>query len=261
MSALEVGVYDLLLDRYYATERPILDAEANKMARAKTVQDRAAVKAVLSEFFKHKDGKWHHNYADRVIAKAREKAEQNRDIGKLGGRPKKTQTVSGNNPEETQTVSPQNPIHYSTKPLEEKKPPDGGADPRALMWKTGVAVLERQGMAEDAARRFLGQFAKQETKLAEVLAHCAANPKVDAKAYIVAAINGGAKAERAAAEAFEEVRQRIRDGKPPGSWTHQQTDAALDAVGGWPTLKGANARDNDFRRPQFVAAFNAARSA
>lgn len=124
LTALEIGVYDLLLDRYYSTERPILDAEANKVARAKTAQERATVKAVLSEFFKHRDGAWHHNYADRVIEKAREKAAQNRDIGKLGGRPRKTQTVSGNNPEETQTVSENNPIPLATNPLihqEEKK--------------------------------------------------------------------------------------------------------------------------------------------
>lgn len=123
LSALEIGIYDLLLDRYYSTERPIPDAEANKVARAKTIQDRATVKAVLSEFFKHKDGKWHHNYADRVIEKAREKAAQNRDIGKLGGRPKKTQTVSEINPKETQTVSENNPIPLATNPLihEEEK--------------------------------------------------------------------------------------------------------------------------------------------
>jgi hypothetical protein len=126
-----------------------------------------------------------------------------------------------------------------------------------------VAVLKAHGTkSEEAARAFLGQFVKgNESKLAEVIAYLAAHPKVEPKAYIVAAMTGGAKEARAAAEAFAEVRQRIRDGKPPGGWKHPQTEAALDAVGGWYAMKAANSRDNDFREKPFVNAFSQSRAA
>lgn len=192
-------------------------------------------------------------YSRRMV-KDEQLRNERAEFGRLGGNP---QLVKGKvnpplNPKPT-------PSSSSSSSSSEKKPPDGGVDdPKSLIWKTGVAVLVGQGMTEDAARRFLGQFAKQETKLAEVIAHCAANPKADAKAYIVAAINGGAKSEKAAAEAFEEVRQRIRDGKAPGNWAHPQTEVALEAVGGWYAMKGANSRDNDFRRVPFISAFKEA---
>jgi len=76
------------------------------------------------------------------------------------------------------------------------------------------------------------------------------------------AFSGAANSDGGAAiEAFAEVRQRIRDGKPPGNWKHPQTDAALDAVGGWQKMKYADSKDNDFRERPFVAAFNQARAA
>lgn len=80
------------------------------------------------------------------------------------------------------------------KDLTEKKPPDGGSpakdDPKDLIWKTGVALLTKAGNSAPSARTFLGQFAKNgaETKLAEVIGYLAANPKVEPKAYIVAAM-------------------------------------------------------------------------
>lgn len=76
LTALEHGVYTLLLDRYYSTERPIPPADAYKVARARTAQDRAAVDAILGEFFKKIDDEWHHSYADRVIGEAKAKSEK-----------------------------------------------------------------------------------------------------------------------------------------------------------------------------------------
>jgi uncharacterized protein YdaU (DUF1376 family) len=51
LSILEHGVYTLLLDRYYATEQPIPADQAHRVARARSREEKAAVDAVLSEFF------------------------------------------------------------------------------------------------------------------------------------------------------------------------------------------------------------------
>jgi uncharacterized protein YdaU (DUF1376 family) len=51
LSLLEHGVYSVLLDRLYATERPIPDADRYRICRATTRAERVAVDAVLREFF------------------------------------------------------------------------------------------------------------------------------------------------------------------------------------------------------------------
>ena len=75
LSVLEHGVYTLLLDRYYATEQPIPAEQAHRVARARAKDERAAVDAVLGEFFKLVDGAWRNARADAEIARYRDKRE------------------------------------------------------------------------------------------------------------------------------------------------------------------------------------------
>lgn len=73
LSLLEHGVYTLLLDRYYASEAPIPEADAYRVARARTRDERAAVDAVLAEFFTLEDGFYHQKRIDAEIERYREK--------------------------------------------------------------------------------------------------------------------------------------------------------------------------------------------
>jgi uncharacterized protein YdaU (DUF1376 family) len=68
LSMLEHGAYTLLLDRYYTTEQPIPADQAHRVCRARTKEERAAVDAVLAEFFVLVDGAWKSGRADREIA-------------------------------------------------------------------------------------------------------------------------------------------------------------------------------------------------
>ena len=72
LSCTEVGVYDRLLDHYYATENPI-PADAADLCRIARAMDRAeqkAVRRVAEEFFPlGEDGLRHNARADREIAK------------------------------------------------------------------------------------------------------------------------------------------------------------------------------------------------
>ena len=88
LSMLEHGAYGLLLDRYYATEAPIPAAQAYRIARATSKQERAAVDAVLAEFFRLVDGSWTNARADAEIAKAQTKINAARENGRRGGRPR-----------------------------------------------------------------------------------------------------------------------------------------------------------------------------
>lgn len=113
LTALEHGVYNLLLDWYYLNERPITMREAVRVSRGNPEE----TQTVLSEFFKETPNGWIHSYADRVIAEYHAKAERNRTNGAKGGRPPKeaqaidsadakTQVVSSGMPKETLTHKP-----------------------------------------------------------------------------------------------------------------------------------------------------------
>lgn len=67
LTMLEHGAYTLLLDRYYATEKPIPADKAHRVTRARTKEERAAVDAVLEEFFVLEQDGWHSGRCDSVI--------------------------------------------------------------------------------------------------------------------------------------------------------------------------------------------------
>ncbi len=88
LSMLEHGAYGLLLDRYYATEAPIPAAQVYRIARALSKLERAAVDAVLAEFFRLVDGGWTNARADAEIGKAQTRINAARENGRRGGRPR-----------------------------------------------------------------------------------------------------------------------------------------------------------------------------
>jgi len=93
LSLLEHGIYTRLLDVYYSREKPFpgFDATA-RLIGARSDDERSALRDILNEFFTHVDGGYQHARCEREIAEAGVKAEKNREVGKLGGRPRKTET-------------------------------------------------------------------------------------------------------------------------------------------------------------------------
>lgn len=92
ISMLEDGAYNRLLRHYYRTELP-LPLDSDKLARickAITLEERAAIEAVLDRFFiRHPDG-WHNDRADHEISVS----QTARSNGSRGGRPNAQQTDS-----------------------------------------------------------------------------------------------------------------------------------------------------------------------
>lgn len=109
LSALEHGIYTLLLDWYYTNERPIPAEKANRIARG----NREETESVLSEFFHLTEEGWRHHRADREISDYQRRAETNRITGKLGGRPRKTESVSERKPNGNPNVT----LATSHKPI------------------------------------------------------------------------------------------------------------------------------------------------
>ena len=77
LSLLEHGVYLRLLQVYYTREKPIPHDERHRLVGARSREERAAVDAVLKEFFGLVDDLWMQARCDREIAEAREAGEDN----------------------------------------------------------------------------------------------------------------------------------------------------------------------------------------
>ncbi|MBB3006022.1 YdaU family protein [Cupriavidus alkaliphilus] len=105
LSMVEDGAYNRLMDFYYSTEKPLpADRKAvYRIARATDKAEQKAVDSVLSEFFQDTAEGFRHKRIDAEIEKAKPKADANRENGKKGGRPRKTQPTD--NP-------PQNPMGF-----------------------------------------------------------------------------------------------------------------------------------------------------
>lgn len=74
LSLAEHGAFCLLLDYYYATEKPIQDDRCERIANAYADSERKAVRAVLSEFFTLTDDGWRNSRADEEIEAANAKS-------------------------------------------------------------------------------------------------------------------------------------------------------------------------------------------
>jgi uncharacterized protein YdaU (DUF1376 family) len=76
LSALEHGIYNLLIDWYYANEQPIPDSKAHRIARS----SREDTLPILEEFFQLDGDVWRQKRIDSEIADYRIRAEKNRAI-------------------------------------------------------------------------------------------------------------------------------------------------------------------------------------
>ena len=121
LSIYEDLAFRRLLDLYYTSEKPIPNKTHEVSRRIRLTNNESAVVSVLEEFFTFDEQRdcWVHKRCDKAIADYQAKAERNRVVGKLGGRPKSNPNA---NPEKTQTVTKHNPnqepITNNHKPID-----------------------------------------------------------------------------------------------------------------------------------------------
>lgn len=144
LSLLEHGVYRQLLDHYYLGESAIPKETESVFRRlcARTEEERKAVETVLSEFFKLEEDGWHHRRCDAEIAEYHSKADSARNNGKLGGRPKKTNSVILGSNNETQSKAnitlTTNHKPLTTNQYKTKDKPNKSADELSVLIELGV---------------------------------------------------------------------------------------------------------------------------
>lgn len=90
LTMLEDGAYRRLLDIYYMHEKPLPPdiAAVQRLASARTKEERGAVEGVLREFFRLEDDGWHQGRCDEELIAYQSRADTARENGKNGGRPK-----------------------------------------------------------------------------------------------------------------------------------------------------------------------------
>ena len=80
LSPLEHGIYNLIIDGYYDREQAPTLIEATRWARARTEEEKAAVLAVLDEFFTLDGERYVQSRIEEELATYHGKAEKNREI-------------------------------------------------------------------------------------------------------------------------------------------------------------------------------------
>jgi uncharacterized protein YdaU (DUF1376 family) len=179
LSLEEEAVYFKLINFYYDTERQIPLETQTVIRRLRLGNYTAMVETVLHEFFIKQENGWSHNRCDDEIEKYHHKAETNKKIGKLGGRPKKINDLK-NNPQITQSVSKDNPQRTLTtnhKPLTTNHnkntiaKPEGLAD---LLWKDFLILRKSKKLpvTQTAIDGIAREAKKANKSLADVIQIC-----------------------------------------------------------------------------------------
>lgn len=144
LSILEHGVYLLLLHHHYATEAPLPTDQAVicRIIRATNKAEIAAVAEILRQFWTLTPAGWVNGRATEEIERAASQRDTNRELGRRGGRPRKTESVSESETESVFKTKPngkpnRNPSQTPDSRHQEKgdtpptpPPPDGGDEPK-----------------------------------------------------------------------------------------------------------------------------------
>lgn len=209
LSMIEDAAYRRLLDAYYMSGKVSANAEIlMRVCRAITADEQAAVKKIAAEFFEVRNGYLFNEKVEHELTRSRAIAEKRRDAGKRGAAKtngNKSANAAANaganagasdaanmpasNRQTTQQPIPTYSVSKDTGAAAPFSPSATvPADPKKHLFDLGVSILTHAGDTDKNARSFLAKHAKQdEAKLAEVIGHLAAHPKIEPKSYIVAA--------------------------------------------------------------------------
>jgi uncharacterized protein YdaU (DUF1376 family) len=118
LSTIEHGIYRQLIDWYYLDEQPIPEETQVVIRRLRLgIEEVNFLKNVLTDFFVLTKTGYKHKRIEVEIKDYQEQVEKNKNNGKLGGRPKKTQSVIDGFPDQSQNNPNQEPLTTNHKPV------------------------------------------------------------------------------------------------------------------------------------------------
>jgi len=123
LTTIEHGIYRQLIDWYYLDEKPIpLETQVvSRRLRLGSDMEFSSLQNVLSDFFKEGKTGYVHKRIEVEIKDYQEQVEKNKNNGKLGGRPKKTQVVIHGFSNESQNNPNHKPLTINHKPIDKNK--------------------------------------------------------------------------------------------------------------------------------------------
>ena len=123
LTTIEHGIYRQLIDWYYLDENPIpLETQVvHRRLRLGSEIEFLSLQNILSDFFNQCKTGYVHKRIEVEIQDYHEQVVKNQNNGKLGGRPKKTQSVISGLPNESQNNPNHKPLTINHKPIKEKR--------------------------------------------------------------------------------------------------------------------------------------------
>lgn len=129
LSFVEDAAYSRLIRKYYAEEQPLpADVKAvQRLAGARTRDEKQAVSDILEEFFELREDGWHNKRCDAEIERANAQAETNRQIA-VQREARRKERVAANerttNRDQTGNESLHESLHESLRSREPSQTPD-----------------------------------------------------------------------------------------------------------------------------------------
>lgn len=161
LSIAEHGAYLLMLQHYYATEKPLPEGKAlHRMLRAQDKTERDAIDSVARQFWSTTDDGLVNERCDKEITKARAQADTNAEIARA--REAKRKAAREGNEQSTNRATNDQPNHSQIPEKKEKKPPTPlqGEDPPGFVefwatWPSTERKVARKQCAEKWRRHGL----------------------------------------------------------------------------------------------------------
>lgn len=170
LSLAEHGAFMLMLQHYYATEKPLPAGPAlHRMLRAQTKQERDAIDSVARQFWTVTQAGLVNVRADSEIGRAEDRRELNRELGRRGGRPKKADTQSDSD-SDLETDSVFDSVSESVPKVEPKHNPNQTPDSRELANTPLPPSRKRPGTVHDFPPGFEAFWRAYPRKLAKAQA-------------------------------------------------------------------------------------------
>lgn len=169
LSILEDGAYRRLMDRYYTSEEP-LTADENalfRFLRARTDDEKEAIRIVLAEFFTLTDGGWTHKRCDAEIAAYKEKSIKAADAAnKRWNKPSNADAMPTHSERITDAMPTNNQEPITNNQDKEKTKPKSQAAARPA--SLSVSDLIAEGVDEQVATDFLTVRRRKRAPLTEL---------------------------------------------------------------------------------------------
>lgn len=145
LNTIEHGIYRQLIDWYYLDEKPIPHETQVVIRRLRLGSDEQKyLEIILKEFFKNTSKGYVHPRIEIDIHGYQENSDKNRINGKLGGRPKKTQSVISGLLNESESKGNHKPLTINHKPL-------------TINHKTKIIIQAPEGVSNEVWESFLKQ--------------------------------------------------------------------------------------------------------